>query len=163
MPNPLGFFLTWTTYGTWLPGDERGWVKAGKGFQLPDPIKKREAEARMTADASRLDDEQRLLVEKTIAEHCRIRGWTLRAVNCRSNHVHVVVSADRDPDDVRDQFKTWCTRRLKELERARREAPGVGASEVSVREKWWTEKGSCRRLWDEESLEAAIQYVLDGQ
>ncbi len=22
MPEPLAFFLTWPTYGTWLPGDE---------------------------------------------------------------------------------------------------------------------------------------------
>ncbi|MGC3972040.1 MAG: hypothetical protein QM775_33275 [Pirellulales bacterium] len=33
MPEPLAFFLTWTTYGTRLPGDERGWVKRGHGLQ----------------------------------------------------------------------------------------------------------------------------------
>jgi hypothetical protein len=38
----------------------------------------------------------------------------LHAVNCRSNHVHVVVTANRDPDEVREQFKAWCTRRLKQ-------------------------------------------------
>jgi hypothetical protein len=27
MPEALAYFLTWTTYGTWLPGDERGWVQ----------------------------------------------------------------------------------------------------------------------------------------
>ena len=30
MPEPLAYYLTWTTYGTWLPGDERGWVWRGK-------------------------------------------------------------------------------------------------------------------------------------
>ena len=25
--EPLAYFLTWTTYGTWLPGDERGWSR----------------------------------------------------------------------------------------------------------------------------------------
>src|SRR5215831_3239926 len=113
MSEPLAFFLTWTTYGTWLPGDERGWVERGRGFQLPDPIRKREAEARMTEDACLLDQDQRLVVEKTIADHCRIRGWKLHIVNCRTNHVHVVVTANRDPDDVHDQIKAWCTRRLK--------------------------------------------------
>ncbi len=29
MPDPLAYYLTWPTYGTWLPGDERGWVKRG--------------------------------------------------------------------------------------------------------------------------------------
>jgi hypothetical protein len=26
-PEPLAPFLTWPTYGTWLPGHERGWVQ----------------------------------------------------------------------------------------------------------------------------------------
>jgi hypothetical protein len=119
MPDPLAYFLTWTTYGTWLPGDERGWVKRGEGFQLPDPIRRSDAEARMTEDACSLDNEQRKLVETTIADHCRIRGWYLHTVNCRTNHVHVVVTASRDPDEVREQFKAWCTRKLKELQQSR--------------------------------------------
>ena len=28
MSDMVGYMLTWTTYGTWLQGDERGWVKA---------------------------------------------------------------------------------------------------------------------------------------
>ena len=155
--EPLGFLLTWTTYGTWLPGDERGWVERGLGLQRSDPRRKREAEAGMTEGACILDAEQRRVVEKTITDHCRIRGWELHMVNCRTNHVHVVVTPDREPDDVRDQFKAWCTRRLKEFERA------CGKREASMRKKWWTEGGSKRRLWDEGSLEAAIRYVRDGQ
>jgi hypothetical protein len=27
MDDPIGYFLTWVTYGTWLPGDARGWVE----------------------------------------------------------------------------------------------------------------------------------------
>ena len=154
MPDPVGFLLTWTTYGTWLPGDERGWAWKGKGLQQPDPIRRQAAHDRMTEPACALDDEQRDLVEKTIKDHCRIRKWHLHAVNCRTNHVHVVVSAHRDPEDIRDQFKAWCTRKLKELQRRRHE---------SVRENWWTERGSQRYLGDEVSLEAAIRYVQDAQ
>jgi REP element-mobilizing transposase RayT len=172
MPEPLAYFLTWPTYGTWLPGDERGWVLYGRGSQPPDPIRKLEAEARMTEDTCILDDEQRRLVEDTIADHCRILGWKLHAVNCRSNHLHVVVTAHRHPDEVREQFKAWCTRKLKELERARRNGPGDHGhaaslarrvSEPRIREKWWAERGSRRYIGDEESLEAAIRYVLEGQ
>jgi hypothetical protein len=57
-PEPLAYFLTWTTYGTWLPGDERGWVRYRRGMQAPDSILKREAAARMTDDACRLDSER---------------------------------------------------------------------------------------------------------
>ena len=182
MADPVAFMLTWTTYGTWLPGDERGWSDYGIGFQFPDPIIKLEAQARMTEDACILDDEQRRLVEKTIADHCRIRGWQLHAVNCRTNHVHVVVSSDRDPKEVRDQFKAWGTRKLKELERKRKnQTPARRASEGSsslsstssqfssssseppIRENWWTERGSRRWLDSETDLAAAIRYVRDGQ
>ena len=96
-------------------------------------------------------------MENTITDHCRIRGWQLHIVNCRTNHVHAVVTVDRDPDEAREQFKAWCTRHLKGLERTR------GRPESTMRKKWWTERGSKRRLWDEPSLEAAIQYVRDGQ
>ena len=155
MPDPLAYFLTWATYGTWLPGDERGWIEYRHGWKLPDPIRELEAEARMTEDACVLDAEQRRLVEKTIGEHCRIRGWGLHEVNRRTNHLHVVVGADRCPDEVRKQSKAWCTRRLKELQRKR--------SCGTVRENWWAQRGSRRYINDEESLEAAILYVRDGQ
>ena len=105
LPEPLAYFLTWPTYGTWLPGDERGWVEYRHGWQLPDPARKREAQARLTEDACLLDQDQRRLVELTIADHCRVRGWTLYTVNCRSNHVHVIVAGDREPKEIREQFK----------------------------------------------------------
>jgi len=108
----------------------------------------------MTESACLLDEQQRVVVEETITEHCRLRRWELHAVNCRTKHVHVVVSADREPEDVRDQFKAWCTRKLKELDRSRRH---------SGRKKWWAERGSQRYIGDEESLEAVIRYVLECQ
>jgi REP element-mobilizing transposase RayT len=119
-------------------------------------IRKLEAEARMTADACRLDEGQRKTVNDTIRKHCEIRGWILHAVNCRTNHLHVVVTANRHPRQVRLQFKAWCTRRLKELDETR----GV---EAPIREEWWAERGSQRYINDEPSLEAATLYVRDGQ
>jgi REP element-mobilizing transposase RayT len=156
MPEPLAYFITWSTYGTWLPGDERGWVEYRHGWRLPDPIRKLEAAARMTEDACRLDPEQRAAVEAQVAETCRYRGWTLHAVNCRTNHLHAVVSAPLDPKVVRSQLKAWCSRRLKALDRVRRPAG-------PVRENWWAERGSQRYVNDEDGLEAATNYVRDGQ
>ena len=154
MPEPLAYFLTWTTYGTWLPGDERGWVLRGKGFQLPNPIAKQFAEDRMTEPFCTLDSDQRKIVEDTIRQHCQIRKWELHAVNCRSNHVHVVVTADVSPEIVRDQFKAWCTRKLKEHARN---------CDAMSREKWWTKRGSQRYIGDDESLDAVCIYAKDAQ
>lgn len=159
-PDPLAFFLTWPTYGTWLPGDPRGWVEYQHGWRTPDPIREFEARAMMTEDACVLDVAQRRLVEETIRDHCQRRGWHLYAVNCRTNHLHVVVAAPANPKQVRGQLKAWCTRRLKELETARLQ---VANDPSPVRAEWWAERGSRRWINDEASLEAATNYVRDGQ
>jgi REP element-mobilizing transposase RayT len=143
--------LTWDTYGTWLPGDTRGWVEYHKGWQLPDPVREAEAAARMTEDACRLTPEQRAAVEEQIAETCRHRGWHLHAVHCRSNHVHVVVSAPGvAPKKVRKDLKAWATRCLKE-------------QFDPYRENWWAERGSIRYVYDEAGLDEVIDYVLERQ
>jgi REP element-mobilizing transposase RayT len=112
----------------------------------------------MTEPAITLDPEQRALVKDTIADHCRIRGWHHHVAKCRSNHVHVVVTAPEcDPKEVRDQLKAWCTRCLKDLERIRR--PQV----TKIRENWWTEGGSKRVLNTEADLDTAIRYVRECQ
>jgi len=149
--DPIGYFLTWVTYGPWLPGDARGWVKYRAGWQLPDPIREQEAKALMSEDACILTSEQRRVVEAQIAETCAHRGWTLHVDNCRSNHVHVVVTADVfDPDRIQIDLKAWATRSLKK---------NFGSN----RENWWAERGSIRYLNSDEDLEAAILYVRDGQ
>lgn len=149
--EPLAYFLTWTTYGTWLPGDERGWNRKGDHALLePDPLLVRMAQAKMTEPVFVLSDRHRVIVEETIREHCRIRNWPLHAVNARSNHVHVVVTAiGYKPKTVRDQLKAWCTTKLKE----------AGES----RTHFWTEGGSQRWINTDEELEAAVAYVLEAQ
>lgn len=151
MNDPVGFFLTWVTYGTWLPGDSRGWVEYKHGWKMPDPILEAEAAAIMTEVALLLTTDQRKSVEKQIAITCQHRGWILHAVNCRSNHVHAVVSAIETPvKKIRTSLKAWATRCLKE-------------NFDPNRENWWAERGSIRYLFDEDSLAAAITYVLDCQ
>ena len=97
----------------------------------------------------RLNRAQRELVERTIRDHCRIRGWTLHALNVRTTHVHVVVTAvGYEPEAVMSQFKAWCSRRL---------------NEAFTPSKWWTEHGSTKWINDEKYLHDAIVYVLEGQ
>ncbi len=150
MPAPLAYHITWHTYGSWLPGDSRGWVKDGvPGIQPPDTKLQVEVEAALSHDRPLLSPEQREIVEQTIREHCAIRGWKLHAVNVRSNHVHVVVTAARSPEDVMNQLKSWSSRKLNE--------------HAGTKGRWWTYHGSTKWINDEEYLANAIRYVLEGQ
>ena len=83
----IAYHIIWTTYGTWLPGDARGWIKSGVfGVQPPDLELEQRAREMMAEDEVRLTSEQRAAVEQTIHDHCRIRKWLLHALNARSNH-----------------------------------------------------------------------------
>jgi REP element-mobilizing transposase RayT len=154
----IAFFHTWTLYGTWLPGDERGWMERGRGARSPDPMRELEAALYMTESSFILTEEQRRIVEQTIADHCRIRKWTLHAVNCRTKHVHVVVTADCDIRVVREQLKAWCTRRLKEHQRA-----SAKNEQIELRDNWWTERGWDEYIDNEQALAAVVEYVQEGQ
>src|SRR5438093_695627 len=145
----IAYHLTWTTYGTWLPGDQRGWVrKRVCGIQPPDAERERESRKSMAETQVTLTPAQRALVEQTIRDHCRIRNWELHAVNARTNHVHVVVTAERDPDDVMDQLKAWTSRRLSDQ---------AGLTETVARKAgrrhWWTEGGDIESIEDETYLQ----------
>jgi REP element-mobilizing transposase RayT len=155
MNDILAYHIVWTMYGTWLPGDWRGWVKKRIwGIWPPDAEIERQARERMAEPMVLLTDEQRAIVERTIADHCRIRGWTLHAVNARSNHVHVVVTADRDPVEVRDQFKAWCSRKLSD-------AAGLTdtVAKSAGRRHWFSEGGDAEIIDNQDYLANAVRYV----
>jgi REP element-mobilizing transposase RayT len=100
----------------------------------------------------RLCDAARRVVEEVVGDHCRIRRWTLCAVNARTEHVHAVVNAPSvHPDLVMEQLQSWGTRRLRER--------GLAGTNQQV----WARKGSTKYLFDQRSLEAAIHYVVNEQ
>jgi REP element-mobilizing transposase RayT len=90
-------------------------------------------------------------VLRTVQEVAKHRGWKLWAVHVRTNHVHIVVTAVEAPEKVMADFKAWASRRL-------REAFG----EPADRDRW-TQHGSTRWVDTEDSLGAAITYVVEEQ
>jgi len=155
MPAPLAHLLTWSTYGTWLPGDERGWVNkhhagADVPYQRPDAARNAAARASMSESAVRLSRRARDAVDAAIRETSAYRAWPVHALSVRSNHVHAVVTADGvEPGWARKALKAYGTRALNRLYPTPR------------RRHWWTEGGSDRYLNDERALQAAIRYVLN--
>jgi REP element-mobilizing transposase RayT len=90
-------------------------------------------------------------VETSVRETCMARNWQLYAINVRTNHVHVVVSAPGLPEPLMRTLKAWATRALR---RARLAAPDT---------RIWSRHGSTVYLWTERDIEGACTYVVYGQ
>jgi len=153
---PKGLLLTWTTYGTWLHGDDRYSVDAdhnipGTPFASPSTKRRAYHAANLKCPPVLLNEAARRIMTQAVHDHCAIRDWLLHTVNVRSNHVHVVLTCDVTPDLAIEQFKSWGTRRLR--------AAGLFRPETRI----WTAKGSKHYLWTHESLRRAILYVAEGQ
>lgn len=153
---PIGYLITFTTYGTWLHGDARGSVDPahnvpGTPLVDEDPHRRNSDHRCLKHRCITLDAKRRSVVRGTIMEAAEYRGWTIHALNVRTNHVHIVVGADETPERVMTTVKSWATRRMRE--------EGV----LDPGSKAWTRHGSTRYLWKPEQLEAACRYVCEGQ
>ena len=83
--DPIAYFVTWTVYGTYLQGDQRGWRKRRKGEQNPQPRLAQWHQKRLKHNVVLLTRDQRVVVELECQRHCNHRGWHLWEVNPRSN------------------------------------------------------------------------------
>lgn len=152
MPVPQAYFITWTTYGTRLHGDERGTVDRKHNLYghplLPSDNSRRASERHeLDGDPIMLTQQQRAAIDAAIREHADFKGWRFWALNVRTNHVHVVSSANEPPEKIMNAFKAYATRRLR------------AKSLVEPDAKVWTRHGSTPYLWDGAGSQQAIDYV----
>ena len=154
---PLAHLITCRSYGTWLHGDPRGSVNRVRNrykspYLPPDRDRLEDSLKRLAGVVVRLNAKQRRSTESAIRETCEVRKWLLRAINVRTNHVHLVVSiGTAKPERALNAFKAYATRKMREQ-----------ACWLSKRSPW-ADKGSKRSLWNERSVEKAIDYVMNGQ
>ena len=151
MPDPLAYFITWPTYDTWLPGDERGWIEYHHGWQLPNHNIEQYCRTCMIEKQCLLSHEERKIVLSQVLETCKHRKWVNYCSDCRSNHAHIVIgAANTTPKKIGSDIKAWCTRRLRERSRPEQT-------------DWWAERGSIRYNWSEASLATVMRYVNEAQ
>ncbi len=159
------WLLTWTTYGTWLPGDARGFVgnvrdqngahathnQPGAEYDRDRPHLQGHSRATQKLESVQLTREHAAVVCRQIRATAEFRNWKVFAVAVMANHVHVVVGVPGDPDPstlLRD-LKSYAARALNE------------AATPGERRRWWTKSGSTRKLPDETAVLAAIRYVQE--
>jgi len=149
------YLITFACYGSHLPGQpgivDRDYSYYGGRFREPDSEKEVRVRSRMSQAPFQLDATSRTIVLEAIKEACSRRVWRLLAAHVRSNHVHVVIAANRSPEHVMSTLKSNASRALNN---ARIDTP------YGLR---WARYGSTRYLWTHEQISAAIHYVVCEQ
>ncbi|HLD84864.1 MAG TPA: transposase [Coxiellaceae bacterium] len=154
--RPLAYFLTFTTYGTWLHGDNRTSVirktKNEAARQISPHLKLfNMMQHHLKENSYEMTRDERNIVLNTIKTSCKINRWFLHALHVRSNHVHAVIDADQLPEYIAGKFKANASRELKQLPKNQ------------SRQKFWTRHASTQYLWSEHDMHFAMQYVIEQQ
>jgi len=105
--TPLAYFITFTLHGSWLHGDERGSYRRGGKYIVPDQVLCQQKKSLTNQALISLSQEQRFVIEEAINEICRMKRLTIHATNVRTNHVHIVVTANEMiPEKVMTAIKS---------------------------------------------------------
>jgi REP element-mobilizing transposase RayT len=150
--KPVAYFITFTTYGTWLHGDPRQSVIRDNSIPkliAPNEHLYRQKMEKLKHSPVELDQNQRVIVLDTLIQHCLLKQWRLFAAHVHSNHVHALIQASHGIDEVMTGLKIWATRKLRE----------GGYSYPKV----WTVGGSKRYIFTNEKLCEKIHYVIYEQ
>ena len=140
MPNVLATFVTTTTYGTWLPGDLRGYVQDGR--ILPgEPALLRHARSIMLGDPAILSPHERMLAFDALREACDEFDYTLLDACVESWHVHFNVA--HGADDIETTVGRLKNRIRQGIDRGR----------------IWTKGYWATALYDERELHTRRQYI----
>jgi REP element-mobilizing transposase RayT len=160
------WLLTTTTYGSWLPGDARGFVsnvradghgpevrhnRVGEDYDRDMPWLQTHARASCQGEIIRLDYSHADILLRQFQETCGHRKWRMLATAIMRTHVHVVlgVPGDPRPETLLQDLKSYGSRALS------KEFGKPGAP------RWWTEGGSRRKLSTHLDVIAAVRYVLE--
>lgn len=165
-PNQRYWLLTWTTYGTWLPGDDRGFVSPvrkssfdkwqrqnvpGTDYSRSMSGLKNASEFRLKCPPIFLSHPHARMLLQQFHETAEYREWQNVAVAIMRTHVHLLVSVPGDPapDKILQDFKAYGSRALN----TKWEKPMSGT--------WWTESGSKRKKWNYVAVVNAVSYVAN--
>ena len=155
MTSPT-YFITFSTYGAWLHGDDRGSVDRnhnlpGEPWVEPNARLQHYRQDLMTNEPYVLDEIRRGIVLEAVLQHAEYRNWTMLAAHTRTRHVHMVIAGPALPTRMMDEFKAYASRALNAAQ-----CDPVGC-------KRWARHGSTRFLNTDESITRAIRYTVDEQ
>jgi len=115
LPHHLGYLRH---KASWFGKTPRRSYHNAYGSPLPrtDPHREQNARDRMKGEPINLTIAERTLVERAIREVAERYGWVIRSIAPQRDHVHVVITAVREGEALRNASKPWphvrSTRRL---------------------------------------------------
>lgn len=156
------YLLTWTTYGSWLPGDERGYVSPtpdehgdyvihnipGEPYDFDQPKLRTRAGSQQQCPTVRLNQENARVCIEAFREAAQAHDLRIGAGAVMTTHIHLVVQSESDEGArLLNLFKGVSSRRL--TQRFGR----------PVSSTWWTRHGSRRLPTNDRAVRAALEYV----
>lgn len=140
----LGYMIAWTTYGTWLQGDERGYVKKGKIYPPNSAIMRANKQAQLQ-DVVKLSRTEQQIVQAAIIEEARLHGQRSFAVAVLPTHIHIVGDYIDEP--------------ISRLVAYYKKAARTALSATGRTGKVWTRGYDKRYCFDQKTLQRRIKYV----
>lgn len=137
----IGYMVTWTTYGTWLQGDERGYVKKGVTLEGNEKLEKANKNLQKHNSTVLTFAERGIISRAIIAEAHKI-GHTIEAVAVCSNHVHIAARPCKET-----------------IERIVSRYKNISRMALNRKEKIWTKGFDKRFCFSEQDLRQRIEYV----
>jgi len=145
MPKTLGYMITWTTYGTWLPGDRRGYVKSGKILPADNSLSQI-AQSRLFQPLVKLSGYQRKIAANATFAQAERLSQSILALSVGSTHIHIVAEYISKPISQ----VVSCYKNAARLELSK----SVNSARV------WTSGYDKRYCFDKQSLQKRVAYVL---
>ena len=87
MARMIGFMATWTTYGTWLQGNIKGYVKNGITLKSNPKLEKYNEEL-LKHEKIKIPKSLRETVKNAILKEAQEIGHKVYAITIYSNHVY---------------------------------------------------------------------------
>ncbi len=144
MKNIIGYMITWTTYGSWLQGDERGYVKDGQTFTQNDKLKSANL-VQQKEPKVKLDAEQKRIVQNAIIEEAKRINHEIFAIAACSNHLHIVASVSEESiEQAFHRYKYSATAALRR---------------TGFQGKIWSKGFDKRFCFTDQEIESKINYV----
>ncbi len=144
MARMIGFMATWTTYGTWLQGDKKGYVKNGIILEANPELEKSNKEL-LKHNKIKFPKRFREAVKNAILKESEEIGQKVYAITVCSNHVHIVVeSIGKSCGYSIGRFKKAATKVLRKY---------------GFNDKVWTKGFDKRYCYNEQELKKKIKYI----